>query len=402
MAENQGGAQNKLGQLYVEFGSTGLGKLVRGLSDISARFSIAKHTAEAFTKPLINTAKQASDSAVNIGKMSKALSVSYKDFQKIQLYLKTKNVDEGLLNDIANLEKTFWDFHHGRSGMPSDMAAAFSILGLNYADYAGDFESILRLWDDIEKRMDEKNYDRNNRNMIYRMFQMSPEWGYLRERGDFNLRDAQLISDKQIEDLIAAKEAVNEFGASIELLKTRLVAKGAPGFKGLVEDHTDTLLAISDEDNKQEQKRGWTKVSRGIANFLDKPFKILSGDMTGKMPTLPELIFYRMFSKNEGQQPNINSGLNTPVSELKFGNPIPLKEISPLDAPDLYSEPSFSEDNSYTVGPLPQGAQEININYQTDMKVISNDPMQAGNQIKEIQVNQIERGVYQATNMAGR
>ncbi len=402
MAENQGGAQNKLGQLYVEFGSTGLGKLVKGLSDISVGFSIAKHTAEAFTKPLINTAKQASDSAVNIGKMSKALGVSYKDFQKIQLYLKTKNVDEGLLNDIANLEKTFWDFHHMGKGMPAGMAAAFSILGLNYADYAGDFESILRLWDDIEKRMDEKKFDRNNRNMIYRMMEMSPEWGYLRERGNFNLRDAQLISDKQIEDLIAAKEAVNEFGTSIELLKTRLTAKGAPGFRGWLVDHTDTLLAISDEENKQERKRGWTKVSRGVANFIDKPIKILSGDITGKKPSLPELIFYRMFSKNEGQQQNIDNPLNTPVNELKFENPIPLKEISPIDAPDLYSEPSLSEDNSYTVGPLPQEAQEININYQTDMKVISNDPMQAGNQIKEIQVDQIEHGIYQATNMAGR
>jgi len=402
MAENQGGAQNKLGQLYVEFGSTGLGKLVRGLSDVSAGFSIAKNTAEAFTKPLINTAKQASNSAVDIGKMSKALGTSYKEYQKIRLYLKTKNVDEGLLNDIANLEKTFWDFHHMGKGMSTDIAKVFSILGLNYADYSGDFESILRLWDDIEKRMDEKNYDRNNRNMIYRMMNMSPEWGYLRERGDFNLRDAQLISDKQIEDLIAAKEAVNEFGTSIELLKTRLTANGAGGFREWALDHTDTLLALSDNENKQEQKRGWTKVSRGIVNIIDKPSKILGGDKTGKMPSLPELIFYRMFSKNEGQQQNIDNTLNTPVSELKFENPVPLKEISPLDAPDLYSEPSLSEDNSYSVGPLPQGAQEININYQTDMKVISNDPMQAGNQIKEIQVNQIERGVYQATNMSGR
>lgn len=399
MAENQSDAQNKLGQLYIDFGSSGLGKLVKGLSDVSAGFSIAKNTAEAFTKPLINTAKRASDSAVDIGKMSKALGTSYKEYQKIQLYLKTKNVDEGLLNDIANLEKTFWDFHHGLSGMSSDMAKVFSTLGLNYADYSGSYESILRLMDDIEARMNEKNYDINSRNMIYRMMQMSPEWGYLRERGNFNLRDAQLISDKQIEDLIRGKEAVNEFSTSIDLLVNKLIARGASIATDNIADATDTVAAVQ-SDNPNEKLRGIKKVNKGVSNFLTTPLKLFSGQAPN-MPTLPEIILYKMFSKNEPQNQK-NRVLNTPVEDIKFDMPKPLKEASMNDVPELYSEPFLSENNSYSIPSLPQAAQEINVNYQTDMKVISSDPLEAANQIKEIQVNDIERGIYQAQNLAGR
>ena len=47
---NQGGAQSKLGELFVDFGTKGLGNLVKGLNKIQAQFLLTKNAGEQFVK----------------------------------------------------------------------------------------------------------------------------------------------------------------------------------------------------------------------------------------------------------------------------------------------------------------------------------------------------------------
>ena len=53
------GAKSEVGQLFLDFGATGLGKLVKGLNSLSASFLLAKNGAEQALKPIISMPQNA-------------------------------------------------------------------------------------------------------------------------------------------------------------------------------------------------------------------------------------------------------------------------------------------------------------------------------------------------------
>lgn len=224
--DKQGTAKNKMGELFVDIGSTGLGTLVKGLNTLSASFLLAKNGAKQMADMIIKPTKEAGNAAVEIGKVANALGTSYKEVQKMKMYLKSKNVSEGLLNDLANLQSTIYDVQTGMGQLPEGIAIALNRTGHNIMEYNGTFESTLKLLDDIKSAT--KNYSPQARNQIFRQMGISSEWGYLWDRGDFNLRDSALISDEAVEKNIQAAEAMAKAAATTENLKGELIGKVAP------------------------------------------------------------------------------------------------------------------------------------------------------------------------------
>lgn len=224
--DKQGTAKNKMGELFVDIGSTGLGTLIKGLNTISASFMLAKNGAKQMSDMIIKPAKEAGNAAVEIGKVANALGTSNKEVQKMQMYLKSKNASESLLNDLANLKQIIYDVHTGMGQLPEGMSVALNRTGHNIMEYSGTFESTLKLLDDIRNAT--KGMNAEARNQIFRQMGMSSEWGYLWDRGDFNLKDAALISDDAIEKNIQAAEAMAKLAATTESLKIELIGKIAP------------------------------------------------------------------------------------------------------------------------------------------------------------------------------
>lgn len=313
MAENQGGAQNRLGELFVEFGSKGLPGLLKGMNNISASFLLGKNAANQFMQTITAIPKEGAKSATEIGKMSSALATTSKDYQKLSMYLKTKNVSEGLLNEVANLEKIFYDFHTGMGAMPGEISTAFSKLGLNEGSYFGDFDSILNLLDDVKEAT--KNWDVNERNQIFRQLGLSSEWGYLWDRGDFNLRDSATISDEALERNIKAGEAMAETKVAVDNLKYELVSKIAPALTDISKGLTDKTL------NAKEGK--YDGFFRGIPMFF-------SGG-------------WENFNKKETSAPQANSSYQNPAGTSQFNTQLKPEDFaSPL--PTLISPPDLSDD----------------------------------------------------------
>lgn len=92
MAENnqQGRAQNKLGELFVEFSTKGLPSLLKNLNSVSASFLIGKNAATQFADTLTKPFKEAGNTAVGIGKMANALGATNREYQKLTTYVKSK------------------------------------------------------------------------------------------------------------------------------------------------------------------------------------------------------------------------------------------------------------------------------------------------------------------------
>lgn len=204
-AKTSGAAQNKLGELFVDIGSSGLGTLVKGLNSLSATFLLTKNAANQFIKPIAEISKNSGEFALGLGKMHSAMGMSYKDLQRLKMFFEGSNLNEGLINDISALQTKFYDISHGFRGIDEGLARSFNLMGLDITNYNGDLATTLSLIDDIREKT--KNLNALDRAARLREIGLDPEWAYAFDRGAFHLSDSLLISDKDIEEKLKAEEA---------------------------------------------------------------------------------------------------------------------------------------------------------------------------------------------------
>ncbi len=277
MAEEQ--KQSKgIGELFVEFSAKGLPSLLKGMNAVSASFLLGKNAANQFVQTLTQPAKEAGKTAVEVGKMSNALGISYKEYMRLRRYIKSHRLSEGLIDDIANLQKVFQDFNSGLGGIPKELSVALERSGHNISEYSGDFETILRLIKDIENGT--QGADKNYRNQTLRMAGLSPEWGYAFDRG-FDISKYTTVSDNEVEALIKNEEAMANLGASIEQLKMHLVEKLSPAIITI----SNFLSKWADKGASGELDKTINKTVNTVKNPIKENPKLLL-----KTPLAPALI----------------------------------------------------------------------------------------------------------------
>lgn len=262
MAENnqQGRAQNKLGELFVEFSTKGLPSLLKNLNSVSASFLLGKNAATQFAQTLSQPFKEAGNTAVGIGQMANALGATSKEYQKLAHYITSKNVSKGILGDIEKFNDIFTKLHTGQGGLPEGIVREFANLGLSPEDYLGDYESTIKLLDDIKDRTD--GLTKQRRNLAFSNLGMSSEWGYLFDRGDFNLTDAFSLPDDVIETNTRTAESLAELSLAFDQLKSLLVADFAPALTETV--NTLKSFVLNFDKNKENIKKT-TSVIGGAA-----------------------------------------------------------------------------------------------------------------------------------------
>lgn len=236
MTQGNSGAQSQLGELFVSFGTKGVGSLLKNLNSVSAQFLLGKNAAVQFTQTLTKPIKQAGNAAIAAGKLSTQLATSYKEAYRLQMYLKQKNTSEGLLNELGALQKTWANFEMGFGDL-GQIPTAFSMLGLNVADYNSELESMLKLTDDVRKSI--AKFDDVKANQILGLLNLSNEWRYLWERGG-NLTEAQsVISDKDVSDNIKNAENLSKVGTYAQEILLKLTNDLTPTIEKLSEGVTN-------------------------------------------------------------------------------------------------------------------------------------------------------------------
>lgn len=279
MAENnqQGRAQNKLGELFVEFSTKGLPSLLKNLNSVSASFLLGKNAATQFAQTLSQPFKEAGNTAVGIGQMANALGATSKEYQKLAHYITSKNVSKGILGDIEKFNDIFTKLHTGQGGLPEGIVREFANLGLSPEDYLGDYESTIKLLDDIKDRTD--GLTKQGRNLAFSNLGMSSEWGYLFDRGDFNLTDAFSLPDDVIETNTRTAESLAELSLAFDQLKSLLVADFAPALTETV--NTLKSFVLNFDKNKENIKKTTSVIGGAAAGAAVGSVVPVVGTVTG-------------------------------------------------------------------------------------------------------------------------
>lgn len=428
MTENQGGAQNKLGELFVEFGSKGLGDLSKDLGVLTDKFSLATKGAKMFAQPIIKATKEVGKNALEVSKMSSTLGLSKQQYQNVQNYFKSKGFSDTLLGDLDNLRQMVYEAKHGYMEPNSGFLLALNEIGSNINNYSGTYEGMLELMSDVLKALENSSEERKL--SVLSHLGASGEWVDFSNRGSFeDLKNARYISDKTIEATTKFDEAVKDFSNAVETLKNKTIGNIIP--KALTQPIKESSQIIDEVNNKKTE--GVVKAgiagggSIGGAIIGAKTGSIIGATIGSVVPGVGTAVggavggILGLFGGgyggwraglginkaiyNDSTSQKQNNPFNTKLDGAENWGPMPLNEVSIKDAPDLYVEPSLSEDNSYTVGSLPLGAMESNIMINNYNEIQSNDPKGVQREIIEINANDIKNGanqVFQATHMGER
>lgn len=110
-------AQNKLGELFVDIGSNGIGKLVKGLNTISASFLLGKKGAQEFIRPLAQIDKTAMSSALGYTKLNSITGVSREKLHALDIQAKLSGTSfQMVAGQVLNLQKNLHDIQFNRGG----------------------------------------------------------------------------------------------------------------------------------------------------------------------------------------------------------------------------------------------------------------------------------------------
>lgn len=265
MAEQQQTNSKGIGELFIEFGTKGLPSLLKGLNTVSASFLLTKNAAEQLTKPIKEVFKSAGNEAVGIGKMSALLGASVKDVQRLTSYFKSKNMATSLISDITQMQSTIYDVQHGRGGLSNEMQRGFSMLGLDIFNYNESLESTLQLFQDLQTAT--QKLAATDRQAYLRDFGISPEFGYLFERGEFNKSEIMALSESDIKNLTEATEAFNEAAITLNKKIEKWTAKEVPIVTSVLEDATDI---IDGSATSEQHQRAADNISKIVENHAGK------------------------------------------------------------------------------------------------------------------------------------
>lgn len=125
--DKKGGAKSEAGQLFIDFGAKGLGKLIKGLNSLSASFLLTKNGAEQALKPIISMSQNAGKAVTNWDKLNTVTGISIKQLQRMQVWSDLNNVSfSEMMGQVQTLQKNLYAIF--RSGGNS---TGFSLLGID-------------------------------------------------------------------------------------------------------------------------------------------------------------------------------------------------------------------------------------------------------------------------------
>lgn len=193
-------AQNKLGELFVDIGQTGLGSLVKGLNTLSASFLLGKKGAEEFIKPIANLDKKISSSVIGYDKLSSVTGLSVEKLHQLDVWAQKNHIDFGMLSGtIQTLQQKILQIQTNQGGQLNGL----SLLGIDPRSL--DADKPLEALDKIMARVNQLQ-DPAKAAFALDMLGISRDLKYAWEQGNDEL-DRRLILNK--EDLDVLREQNN-------------------------------------------------------------------------------------------------------------------------------------------------------------------------------------------------
>ncbi len=216
--ERQGGAQNKLGQLYVELGAKGLSGLTKGLNGLSAQFLLTKNAAQQAIKPLADMSMKAANSVTGWDKLHAVMGLSLQEIQDISRFTKLNNVDfSSFMGQLKGVQKMLFDI---KAGMGSEGLQGLAILGLDAYNF--DPRKPLTFLDAVKKRVME--VDEVQAAAALRYLGLNEELLYVWKQQNNNFDERLNLSDKEMNNLKELQSAWNSLKVTWEAALLKFIA----------------------------------------------------------------------------------------------------------------------------------------------------------------------------------
>lgn len=422
----QGGAQSKLGELFIDIGSSGLGTLVKGLNTVSASFLLTKNAATQALKPIISMSQKGGNTVTTLDKLSSVTGLTSEQLQKLQIQATLSNTSfEELTGQIQVFQKTLQDVLLKGKGNNE----GFAWLGLSPRDF--DPSKPLEALDKISQRvmqlrpevaayaLDELGISRDliyywqqgNKEVDKRLLLNEKELDSLRRQQDAwnNLRiTTSQTTNKLAADIPAITEGINGLANSILKVAGYITNVLVPAWNNI--NKINPFKKLDEAYNKTLKEHGQKPASmvdaapnKLIWTLIDKGLKKLAGYKEPVKKTKAQPIKAAVKSNN--------TAASIPTGSLQ-------SQITPLtdrqkklinenleEIPD-----SEIEAQGYSLAniPLPPTSStnnhviNNNVNVSVNQRITSPDPQTAAQASYELIDTEINNNMIERANLGNR
>ena len=212
-----GTAQNKAGELFIDLGVKGLGKMLKSLNSVSASFLLTKNAAQQALKPIQNMTTQALNTVVGWDKLNAVMGLSLKELQDINIFSKLNNVDfNQYIGQIKSAQQRLIDI---QTGMSNDVQG-FAMLGLNPRDFSA--RNPLQLLEAIKNRV--QQLDEVTGAAALRWFGFSEDLLYVWKQQNTTFNERLKLNDREMENLKEQQKGWNSLSATWTAAQSKFIA----------------------------------------------------------------------------------------------------------------------------------------------------------------------------------
>lgn len=247
MAE-EGKAQSKLGELFVDLGVGGLGKALKALNSVSATFLMTKNAATQALKPIIDISKEGGNLAVTFEKLKSVTGVTEDTWGKIYHWAHRNSVEfSQLSNVLGNVQQRLLK---AQSGLDPEFAIALHNIGIKAEDL--DYNDPLGIVDAIQEALS-RPLDEAKKAASLEILGLPKDFVFVLEKSNEKfsqaIAEAESLRQEEIDAQKRQNKAWKEIGDSLEVAAQRIVASLPIITEGL--EKTAQFLGIFAKDPKQ-------------------------------------------------------------------------------------------------------------------------------------------------------
>lgn len=274
MADNEQKNSANLGELFVEFGSKGLGGLIKGLNSVSASFLLTKNAGQQMLQPLANMSKQAGQSVVALDKLNSVTGISVSQLQATKQWATLNNIDfSDYIGQVHSLQNAIAKMYLG----DASSTKGFRMLGLNFADFNP--SKPLENMKQIENAM-RRMYKQGGEGAKYQialalqMLGLNEDLAYSYTRANKQIDQSLLLTDNQNKKLREQQEAWNDLKVASGSFFDKLISNTGI-LTSAIEWTTDKFKKLVNFIDSNKEKR-IDVIINTIHNIVNKGAKDIS------------------------------------------------------------------------------------------------------------------------------
>lgn len=216
--ENKSAAQSKLGELFVDIGSSGLGGLLKNLNSLSASFLLTKNAAQQFTKPIIDMSKNAGRGIVGLERINAITGMTIKQLQALKMWSAENSVDfDSYVNQIAAFQQNLLDIQMGKGGN----IKGFSLLGIDPRSL--DPKKPLEALDVIKRKV--LQLDEATGTLALRELGLDSQFQFIWRRKESQLNKNLLLNKEEAENLSEQNTLWNRLGVTLDSILSKWISQ---------------------------------------------------------------------------------------------------------------------------------------------------------------------------------